>query len=181
MTIPVRSRLFDDPAVVEQVALRRNFPEVDTAGTLTPAALGTTTCRVFPFTLPRATTLAHVAIKTPAALAAAFQFGIFDRTGARKWTSGAVATVAGYTQVTAGLPVVLDEGTHYFGVTNNNNGTLVTTAALAVSSALAAAVLPRWGTVTATAGAMPASINPAAITETVGGFPIYTMLSAFSS
>jgi hypothetical protein len=164
---------------VRQFALVDAWPDpAGAAGTLSPTALGATTARVFPFLLPGPLVLNRAIIKTPAAAAAAFQFAIFSEVGARLWTSGAVATVLGYTVLTAAA-IALPAGQLFFAVTNNNAVSAV--AALAVSPALAAASIPRWGTVPATLGAMPATIDPTAITETVGGFPVYVVLGEWAT
>jgi hypothetical protein len=117
-----------------------------------------------------------VVIKTPAAVANGYRFGIFDSTGTQVWTSGAVSTTANYTTVTANTPFTLTPGTYYFAVTNNGSGSV--TGGLSVTVALGSASLPRFGTVSITAGAMPSSINPSAITETTGGWPVWVVLSA---
>lgn len=178
--VPVLSRLSEQFSEIEQLSLKTaSWPQVDgTETTLTPSALGATTARVFPFYTPKTLIVNQILVKTPTAQTGAWQFGIFDSTGARVWNSGAVTTTANFTAITAALPITL-EGQYYFVVTNNNSA--ASTTALAVSPALAAASVPRWGTIAVTAGAMPASINPAAITETVGGFPVYTVLSNWTT
>lgn len=176
----IRARLLEDFSEIEQLSLKTcSWPQVDgTEATLTPTALGASVARVFPFYVPKSIVVNHILIKTPAAVTAGYQFGIFDRVGNRLWNSGAVTTVAGFTAITAGLPITI-EGQHYFAVTNNNAVSAV--GGLAVSPALAAASIPRWGTVPATLGAMPATISPAAITESVGGFPVYVVLSNWTT
>jgi hypothetical protein len=179
--IPVRARLAEDFSSIEQFSLHGVFPDQEgTAVGITPTAITTTLARVFPFYVPETLVVNQVLVKQLAAVTTGYIFGVFDRTGARVWTSGAVSTTGtGWLAITASLPITLTAGTYYFAVTNNN--TVSAVAGIAGSSALVAATPPRWGTVPATAGAMPASITPTAITETVGGWPIYVVLSNWTT
>lgn len=166
-------------AICRQYALAAAWPDpAGTAGTVTPAALTATLARIFPFFLPGPMTLNRVVIKTPAAVTSGYQFGIFGEAGAKLWSSGGVTTVLGYTVITVSS-VALPAGELFFAVTNNNSSTA--TGGLAIGPALAAASVPRWGTVPTTAGAMPVSIDPTQITEAIGGFPIYVTLSDWAT
>lgn len=162
------------PALM-QFNLNQSYPFDGTPATLTPTAHGATVARVFPFDLPGSLTLARVLIRTNAALANSLRVGLYNSTGQQVWTAGPLATVAtGWVNVTANN-ASLTPGTYYWVSTNNN--VVSTTATYAVTPA-AGLTLPRWGTVPATLGAMPASINPAAITSTTGGWMAYVLLSA---
>jgi hypothetical protein len=159
------------------MSLASNYPEPATASTtLTPFTLGSNVARVFPFQVNGNITVNQVLVQTAAACTNCYQFGIFASDGTRAWTSGAVSSTTTYAAITANMPVTMTPGQYYFAVTNNNSNSF--TAGLDVTAAFPAASVPRWGTVAATSGAMPASINPAAITETVGGFPVYVVLSS---
>lgn len=164
-----------------QLNLVQFYPEAGHAvgASISSTTLSATICRIYPFYVHDAIVVNTVKIKSIAAIANAFQFGIFDENGTRVWTSGAQSTVVGVMNVTTNLPVTLRQGTYYFGVTNNN--TASGTASLSVSAAAGSAGYPRWGTVAATSGAMPASITPSAITETVGGWPIFVQLSEWTT
>jgi hypothetical protein len=143
---------------------------------MTASAHLATVARVFPFELDRNITVNVVTIRTNAALSNCLILGIFDSNGARLWQSGVLSTVATNTvSVTANLPVTLTAGTYYFATTNNN--VVSTTAAYTVTPAVGSTSFPRWGTVPTTNGAMPASINPSAITEATGGWMCYVSLS----
>lgn len=163
--------------MLREVHLAPAIPFEGTPATLTPAALTATVARVFPFTIQGNLTLNRVIVKSPAAQTTGFQFGIFDDLGVRSWSSGAASLTANYTTLTAaGAP--LGPGTYLFAVTNNNSASA--TAALQVCAPLMAASMPGYGTVPATNGAMPATIDPATITKTVGGWPIYVTLSEWT-
>jgi hypothetical protein len=174
--------MVEDFSSMEQLALRTaGFPDQEgTAVAITPTAIGATVARVFPFYVPETLIANHVGVKQLAAVTNGYVFAIFDRAGARIWTSGAVSTTGtGWLGITTGAPFTLTAGEYYFAVSNNN--TVSAVGGIAGSSALAAAGAPRWGTVPATLGAMPASITPAAVTETVGGWPIYVVLSNWTT
>ena len=147
--------------------------------TLTPTGLSATVARVFPFFVPDNMTVYQVAMETVAAVTNGLILGIFDSAGARVWTSGAQSTVAGIMVVTTSLPITLKAGIYYFATTNNNVSSA--TAAYQTTPPFTAASVPRWGTVATTSGAMPASIDPTAITETVGGFMCYGVLSSWTT
>jgi hypothetical protein len=138
---------------------------------------------VFPFHLSGPLTINGLYIRSNAALSACLLIGIFDSTGAQVLVTGALDTVSGWIAVTSGttpsLPVTLQPGDYYCAATNNN----VTDATLAykVTPNLIDATIPRWGTVPATAGAMPASIDPTAITKTTGGWIAEIVLSSVTS
>ena len=91
-----------------------------------------------------------------------YQFGLFNSSGTRVWTSGAVTTTVGMTSITANLPVTLPAGQYYWVTTNN--GLTSGTAALQAPAA-PTTNLPRMGTVAAVGGAMPASLTPTGITR----------------
>jgi hypothetical protein len=149
-----------------------------TATTVTANAWTTTIGRVFPFYLDANINIAKIYLSTPATgTGANWQVGIFDGGGNQIYASGAITPTANITTVTPGTAFKLAAGqTYYFMVTNNNSSNA--TATMLVTPALSAATLPRWGTLAVTAGAIPASITPGSITATVGGFPVYTVLSA---
>jgi hypothetical protein len=132
--------------------------------------------RVFPFEIDRPITVNAIYVRTNAVLSNCLILGIYNESGTCLWQSGVLSTVlTGWVPVTTNLPITLPVGAYYMASTNNN--VVSTTAAYTVTPALGTATLPRWGTVPATAGAIPASINPAAITKTVGGWMCYALLS----
>lgn len=166
--------------VLRQVEIGRNWPEGGVPTTLTPTAHGSTVVRVFPFELPGDITPAAILIRSNAALANCLRVAIFNEDGTQRWAAGPLSTVAGRIAITTGLPGKLDAGLYYWATTNNNVSS--TTAAYSVTPALAGtANLPRWGTVPTAGGAMPASIAPAAITETTGGWMAYVTFSEWST
>jgi len=164
------------PPSYMQEALIECYPFGGAPTTLTPTNHAANVARVFPFEVDRPITVSRIIIRTNAALANCLILGIFDSAGNRIWTSGVLSTLATrWVIISSGLPITLPVGTYYFATTNNN--VTSTTAAYTVTPALGGADIPRWGTVPATSGAMPTSINPAAITPKVGGWMCYILLS----
>jgi hypothetical protein len=164
------------PPSLMQFNLFQAIPYTTTPTTLTPTAHAANVARVFSFELNRPITVNVVSIRTNGAVNTCLILGIFNATGAQMWQSGAFNTVAtNIVPVTANMPITLPVGTYYFATTNNN--VVSATAAYTITSAVGAVGFPRWGTVPAVNGAMPASINPAAITETTGGWMCYVQLS----
>lgn len=155
------------------------FPFGGAPTTMTPTVHTATVARVQPFTLSGAMTVNQIRIRTNAVLANCLRLGIFDSTGAQVWASGVLSTVATNWVTVAVSALALPAGDYYFATTNNNVAS--TTAAYTVTPAIGAVGVARWGTVPATAGAMPASINPAAITETTGGWMSYVTLSEWTT
>ncbi len=139
-----------------------------------------TLARVFPFVIAGTITVNQVAMKTFAAGTNNIQLGIFSSNGTRLWTSGNQSTVAGIMTVTTSLPVTLTPGTYYFATTVGT-ATVSATAVYQTTPVFPSASVPRWGTVPATGGVMPTSIDPTSITETVGGFMTYTVLSNWTT
>jgi hypothetical protein len=161
------------------VDLIKNYPFGGPPATLTPTALGASTCRVYPFEIDRNITVTAIYIRSNAVVANSLLIGIYDSTGTRLYVSNALSTVAtGWVAVT-GISVTLASGTYYFATTNNNVAS--STAAYAVTPGIGTATLPRWGSVATTNGAMPASITPSSITETAGGWMCYVLLSSVTS
>lgn len=148
-----------------------------TAVSVTPTALGATNARVFPFYLPHSLNVAKVYMNTPNAVTVSLEVAIFDAGGTQLWTSGVQGTAANITTITPATGVRLGAGmNYYFAIVNANK--VSATAAYWFSPALSAATIPRWGQVAATLGAMPTSITVGSINATVGGWPIFTVLSA---
>lgn len=164
------------------VNLIKNYPFAGITGslqTLTPNALGASTCRVYPFEIDRNITVTAIYIYSYRALANCLLIGIYDSAGTRLYASNATTTVtSGWIAIT-GISVTLASGTYYFGTTNN--GVASNTAAYAVTPGIGTADLPRWGYVATTNGAMPLSITPSSITKSVGGWMCYVVLSAVTS
>lgn len=167
------------PPNYQQYSLINSYPLGGATTTLTPTTHTATVARVFPFEINRPIIINRLIIKTQAALANCLILGIYDSAGTRLWTSGVLSTVAGWVVVSASLPITLPVGTYYFATTNNN--ITGTTAEYTITPALGTASLPRWGTVPTTGGVMPASIDPTAITETVGGWMCYVLLSGVTT
>jgi hypothetical protein len=167
-----------DPLALSTFNLSQAYPFGGAATTLTATNHAATVARVFPFTLPGAITVNRLLIRTNAVLSNCLQLGIFDSTGTRLWTSGVLSTVATAWLSVSVSALALGPGTYYFASTNNN--VVSTTAAYAVTPVIGLSV-PRWGTVPATAGAMPASIDPTQITETTGGWMSYVVLSEWTT
>lgn len=173
-------------ATIEQFNLMDCFPWTIGAAATTAVRTQTSTlhtatvARITPFVLPGELTLAVIRLQTVAAGTANLQLGIFDATGTSLWTSGNLNTIAGNTTATANLPVTLPAGQYYWATTVGTTA-VNTTAAYQTTPAFAGAAMPRWGTVPATGGVMPASIDPTAVTETVGGFMLYALLSAWAT
>jgi hypothetical protein len=164
------------PPSLMQLNLAQAIPFTAAPTTMTPTAHAANVAKVFPFEVDRPITVNVVTIRTNAAVANCLIMGIYDSAGNRLWQSGVLSTVATNTvPVTANLPITLPVGTYYFVTVNNN--VVSATAAYTVTSAVGAVGFPRWGTVPAVNGAIPASINPAAITETTGGWLAYVQLS----
>ena len=164
------------PPSYMQFSLINAYPMGGAMTTLTPTTHTATVARVFPFEINRPITVNQIDIRTNAALSNCLILGIFNSGGTRLWTSGVLSTLATrWVVVSVGLPITLPVGTYYFATTNNNVAS--TTATYTVTPALGGADLPRWGTVPTTSGVMPASIDPAAITETTGDWMCYVMLS----
>jgi len=165
-----------------------NLSQVNPMGgamtTLTATNHTATVARIFEFELAASLTLAAVYIRTNAVLSNCLRLGIYNSAGTQVWASGVLSTIAtSWLAITSGgtpaFPISLLPGAYYFATTNNN--VTSTTAAYAVSPALGGAILPRWGTVPTSAGAMPASITPASITKTVGGWMCYVLLSSVTA
>jgi hypothetical protein len=173
------------PANLMQESLLESYPFGGTPTTLTPTTHTATKAYVFPFELDRAMTLNAVYIRTAAVLSNCLIIGIFNSAGTQVWKSGVLSTLlTDWIAVTSGgtpaFPVTLPAGTYYFVTTNNN--VTSSTAAYAVTPVIGTgATLPRWGYVAATAGAMPSSITPAAITKSLGGWMCYVILSNVTS
>jgi len=164
------------PPAYLQEALIECYPFGGAPTTLTPTTHAANVARIFPFEIDRPITVNRLIIRTNAALATCLILGIFNSSGTQIWTSGVISTLTTrWVVVSANLPITLPVGTYYFATTNNN--VTSSTAAYTITPALGGADLPRWGTVPATAGAMPGSIDPTAITETVGGWMCYVLLS----
>jgi len=164
------------PPSLMQLNLAQTVPFTAAPTTMTATIHAANVARVFPFEVDRPITVNRVTVRTNAALSNCLILGIYNSAGTRLWQSGVLSTVATNTvPVSANLPVTLPVGTYYLASTNNN--VVSTTAAYTVTSAVGAASFPRWGTVPATAGAIPASIDPAAITEATGGWVAYAQLS----
>jgi len=159
--------------------LIQNYPFGGTSTTLTPTALGASTCLVYPFEIYRNITVTAIYVRSNAALSNCLLVGIYDSTGTRLYASSALSTVAtGWVAVT-GISVTLASGTYYFGTTNNNVAS--STSAYTVTPSIGTATLPRWGSVTTSSGALPASITPSSITKTVGGWMCYVLFSTVTS
>ena len=164
------------PPSYMQEALIECYPFGGTPTTLTATNHTATAARIFPFEVDRPITINTIRIRTNAVLANCLICGIYDSAGTRLWQSGVLSTIAtSWLDITANLPITLPIGTYYFATTNNNIAS--TTAAYSVTPAVGGAFLPRWGTVPTTNGAIPASIDPTAITETTGGWMCYVLLS----
>lgn len=160
--------------------LIKNFPFGGAPTTLTPTALGASTCLVYPFEIDRNITVTAIYLRSGTSVVAnCLLIGIYDSTGTRLYASGALTTVASGWIAITGISVTLASGTYYFGTTNNNvvNGG----AAYAVTPGIGTATLPRWGSVATSSGAMPASITPSSITKTAGGWMCYVLLSSVTS
>jgi hypothetical protein len=163
------------------VDLIRNFPFGGTPTTMKPNDIGASTCLVYPFEIDRNITVTAMYIRSNVAVSNCLQIGIYDRTGTRLYGSGALSTVAtGWIAVT-GISITLASGTYYFGTTNNNPPTGGGSSAYTVTPGIGTATLPRWGSVPTSNGAMPASITPASITKTAGGWMCYVLLSSVTS
>jgi len=161
------------------INLIQNYPFGGAPTTMTPTALGASTCRIYPFEIDRNITVNAIYIRSNAAVSNCLLVGIYDSTGTRLYASGALSTVAtGWITIT-GISFTLASGTHYFGTTNNNVAS--TTAAYTVTPSIGTATLPRWGSVATSSGAMPASITPSSITKTAGGWMCYVLLSTVTS
>jgi len=161
--------------------LLENYPFGGAPTTLTPTALGASTCRLFPFEIDRNITVTAIYIRSNAAVSNCLRIGIYDSVGTRLYESGALSTVASATGwiTVPGISVTLASGTYYFGTTNNNVAS--GTAAYTVTPGIGAATLPRWGSVATSNGVMPSSITPSSITKTAGGWMCYVLLSAVTS
>jgi hypothetical protein len=160
--------------------LAQNYPFGGTPTTLTPTALGASTCLVYPFEICRNITVTAIYIRSGTSVVAnCLLIGIYDSTGTRLYASGALTTVASGWIAVTGISVTLASGTYYFGTTNNNVAN--SGAAYAVTPSIGTATLPRWGSVTTSNGAMPASITPLSITKTAGGWMCYVLFSAVTS
>ena len=167
--------VYTPPSLIQK-SLAEPYPFGGASTTLTPTTHTATVARVFPFEVDRPITVNAVYVRTNAVLSNCLILGIYNESGTRLWQSGVLSTVlTGWVPVTANLPITLPVGLYYLASTNNNVAS--TTAAYTVTPALGTATLPRWGTVPATAGAIPASITPASITKTVGGWMNYILLS----
>ena len=167
--------VYTPPSLIQK-ALIELYPLGGAPTTLTATTHSATVARVFPFEIDRPITVNAIYVRTNAVLSNCLILGIYNESGTRLWQSGVLSTVlTGWVPVTTNLPITLPVGAYYMASTNNNVAS--TTAAYTVTPALGTATLPRWGTVPATAGAIPASINPAAITKTVGGWMCYALLS----
>jgi hypothetical protein len=166
------------PVALEHFNLSRAYPFGGTPTTLTATNHAANVARVFPFALTGDLTVNRVLIRTNAVLSNCLILGLFDSTGARVWTSGVQSTLATAWLSISVSALALTPGTYYFATTNNN--VVSTTAAYSVTPALGLSV-PRWGTVPATAGAMPTSIDPTQITETTGGWMAYVVLSNWTT
>jgi hypothetical protein len=147
-----------------------------TATTLTPAALGATTGRVFPFVMTQGMNVAKIYMLTPLAVATCLQIGIFDamKTPAVH-SSGALSTTVGTTTYS---PTAFPLGSgmfFYFCVTNNNSADA--TGVYNITQPFTTAAFALWGSFVVTAGAMPTTLGT--ITKTVGGFHCYTVLGTF--
>jgi len=171
--------VYTPPSLIQK-ALIELYPLGGAPTTLTATTHSATVARVSPFEIDRPITVNAIYVRTNAVLSNCLILGIYNESGTRLWQSGVLSTVlTGWVPVTTNLPVTLPVGLYYLASTNNN--VVSTTAAYTVTPALGTATLPRWGTVPATAGAIPASINPAAITKTVGGWMNYILLSNVTS
>ncbi len=161
------------------VNLIKNYPYGGAPATLTPNALGASTCRVYPFEIDRNLTVTAIYIRSRRVLTDCLLIGIYDSAGTLLYVSNPLSTVlSGWIAIT-GISVTLASGTYYFGTTNNNVASNV--AAYTVTPDIETAALPRWGSVPAFNGAMPASITPSSITESVGGWMCYVLLSSVTS
>ncbi len=160
-----------------QLALRQFYPYGEAASvSFSPNTHGATVAYVYPFEVYSPLTVNQVAVRTAAALTNCLVLGIFNSAGAQVWASGAIGTAgAGWTTTTANLPVTMAPGQYYFATTNNNNTSGVT--AFTGTPLTGTATMPRWGTVPASLGAMPASINPSAITKADLNFMVYVLLN----
>jgi hypothetical protein len=160
--------------------LIKNYPFGGAPTTMTPNTLGASTCLVYPFEIDRNITVTAIYIRSYAAVSSnpCLRVGIYDSTGTNLYASSALSTVAGWIAVT-GISVTLASGTYYFGTTNN--GVTGGSAAYYVTPSIGTATLPRWGSVSASSGLMPASIAPSSITKTAGGWMCYVLLSSVTS
>lgn len=169
------------PPVIQQATLIDSFPSLGDPEKLSANEHGPDYARVFPFTLNGTLTVNQVNIRTNTACTDALIAGIFDNSGASVWQSGVQSTVNGNLVITDSLPVTLTAGSQYYFASTNNNKTGGANC-YSVTPALNQANVPRWGTVTTSAGAMPLSINPAEdITETTGGWMAFVTLSTFTT
>ena len=157
----------------------QNYPFGGAPTTLTPTALGASTCLVYPFEICRNITVTAIYIRSNTVVSNCLLVGIYDSTGTRLYASTALSTVASGWITVTGISVTLASGTYYFGTTNNNVAN--SGAAYTVTPGIGTATLPRWGSVATSNGALPASITPSSIAKTVGGWMCYVLFSTVTS
>lgn len=166
-----------EPRIMFPIA--SDFPLQNGTANISPSTHSSSVARVFPFYMPHYLIVNAVIIKTALIVADVFQWAIFNASGTQVFSTGTQSSVNGWVTVTTGTPFTMTPGTYYGASTNANNAGV--TSALTMSVAVGTASLPRYGTVAATSGAMPASIDPTAITETTGGWMNQVLLSGVTT
>ena len=166
-------------ANLRQFNLISAFPYGGSPSTATPTAWGATVMRIFPFFLPARLRVNVMLLRSNGVVSACLIGGIFNEFGAQVYQTGALDTVAtSWIVHTPTTGFVMEPGWYYYGQTNNNVTSV--TAAYTVAPAHGSAALPRSGTYSTSAGAMPSSITPSSITPANVLLPAYVLLSEYT-